>query len=59
MTKALIRTCYNCRREFVKELGCNRMNCLCGAVMCYLCDKAVPADNYKHFNGQGSNRFDL
>ncbi|XP_033211261.1 E3 ubiquitin-protein ligase RNF216-like [Belonocnema kinseyi] len=59
MTKALVRTCYSCKKEFVKETGCNRMSCFCGAVMCYLCDKAVPANDYTHFNGQGSSRFDL
>lgn len=57
MTKALIHTCYKCNRPFFKEEGCNKMTCICGAVMCYICDQ--PVNNYEHFRGQGSTRTDL
>ncbi|XP_014486836.1 PREDICTED: uncharacterized protein LOC106750780 isoform X3 [Dinoponera quadriceps] len=52
MSEALIRKCYRCARTFFKEEGCNKMTCLCGAQMCYICDK--PISNYGHFKGQGS-----
>lgn len=52
MTEALIRKCYNCGRTFFKEDGCNKMTCVCGALMCYICDK--PVKGYDHFQGQGS-----
>lgn len=51
MTEALVRKCYKCGRTFFKEEGCNKMTCLCGAQMCYICDK--PITNYDHFQGQG------
>ncbi|XP_070150467.1 uncharacterized protein [Polyergus mexicanus] len=51
MTEALVRKCYKCGRKFFKEEGCNKMTCLCGAQMCYICDK--PVTDYRHFQGQG------
>ncbi|XP_050458717.1 uncharacterized protein LOC126855281 isoform X2 [Cataglyphis hispanica] len=51
MTEALVRKCYKCSRTFFKEEGCNKMTCLCGAQMCYICDK--PVTSYGHFQGQG------
>lgn len=57
MTEALVRKCYHCGRMFFKEEGCNKMTCLCGAQMCYVCDK--PVLNYNHFSGQGGMRSDL
>ncbi|XP_043466119.1 E3 ubiquitin-protein ligase RNF216-like [Leptopilina heterotoma] len=59
MTRALIRNCLKCGKQFLKSEGCNRMTCVCGASQCYLCDASVASDNYKHFNGQGSDRHDL
>ncbi|XP_046817143.1 E3 ubiquitin-protein ligase RNF216-like isoform X2 [Vespa crabro] len=57
MTEALIHKCYKCNRPFFKEEGCNKMVCVCGAEMCYICDK--PVNGYKHFRGQGSTQTDL
>ncbi|KAK2585538.1 hypothetical protein KPH14_010180 [Odynerus spinipes] len=57
MTQALIHTCYKCKRPFFKEEGCNKMVCVCGAEMCYICDK--PVNGYNHFRGQGSTKTDL
>ncbi|XP_033217957.1 uncharacterized protein LOC117173471 isoform X2 [Belonocnema kinseyi] len=55
MTEALIRTCYNCKKEFFKEEGCNKMTCVCGASMCYICSMPLEQGEVsKHFNGQGS-----
>ncbi|EZA54896.1 E3 ubiquitin-protein ligase RNF216 isoform X2 [Ooceraea biroi] len=53
MTEALIRKCYRCGKTFFKEEGCNKMTCVCGAQMCYICDK--PVTNYEHFRGQGAS----
>ncbi|CAD6222089.1 GSCOCG00012991001-RA-CDS, partial [Cotesia congregata] len=52
MTQALTRTCYQCKRAFFKEEGCNKMLCPCGAMMCYICNQ--PVKGYDHFRGQGS-----
>lgn len=52
MTEALVRKCYKCGRTFFKEEGCNKMTCVCGALMCYICDK--PVKGYDHFQGQGA-----
>lgn len=53
MTQALTRTCYQCKKVFVKEEGCNNMRCPCGAMMCYICNS--PVKDYQHFRGEGSN----
>ncbi|XP_050294818.1 uncharacterized protein LOC126734994 [Anthonomus grandis grandis] len=58
MTEALIRQCYKCSAKFIKEEGCNKMTCSCGAIMCYICRQPV-LNGYKHFNGQGGDRYDL
>ncbi|XP_046427261.1 uncharacterized protein LOC124183163 [Neodiprion fabricii] len=57
MTEALVRKCYKCSRPFFKDEGCNKMTCPCGATTCYICGE--PVKDYKHFNGQGSDRADL
>ncbi|CAG9769904.1 unnamed protein product [Ceutorhynchus assimilis] len=49
MTEALARTCYRCKKKFIKSNGCNKMTCTCGAMMCYLCSQ--PVDGYNHFGG--------
>ncbi|XP_063978721.1 uncharacterized protein LOC135163309 [Diachasmimorpha longicaudata] len=51
MTEALARKCYNCKKAYFKEEGCNKITCHCGAIMCYLCDKKIT--DYNHFRGQG------
>ncbi|XP_034235979.1 uncharacterized protein LOC117642170 isoform X3 [Thrips palmi] len=56
MTEALVRTCWKCSRKFVKEDGCNKMTCTCGALMCYVCRQ--PVKDYSHFNGQGGDNFE-
>ncbi|XP_073953522.1 E3 ubiquitin-protein ligase RNF216-like, partial [Choristoneura fumiferana] len=53
MTQALTRSCYQCKKVFFKEEGCNLMTCPCKAMMCFICNS--PVKNYQHFNGQGSD----
>lgn len=59
MTEALVRICYKCKKPFFKEEGCNKMTCVCGASMCYLCSTPLANGDYKHFNGQGSTNLNL
>ena len=40
-TAALKRTCPNCGLAFVKESGCNKMVCVCGYSMCYVCRQGL------------------
>ncbi|RXG70540.1 E3 ubiquitin-protein ligase [Armadillidium vulgare] len=47
MTEAMIRECFKCKKRFIKEEGCNKMVCSCGAMMCYLCKQ--PISGYNHF----------
>ncbi|KZT37375.1 hypothetical protein SISSUDRAFT_1034102 [Sistotremastrum suecicum HHB10207 ss-3] len=41
--------CPNCGVSFVKESGCNKMVCVCGYAMCYLCRADVRVEKYNHF----------
>lgn len=53
MAEAMIRSCYNCNRPYIKQDGCNKITCCnCGALMCYIC--RLPVKDYNHFYGQGS-----
>lgn len=42
-TAAVKRTCPQCGLSFVKSSGCNKLTCVCGYSMCYLCRKALGA----------------
>jgi hypothetical protein len=58
-TAAIKRVCPRCGTAFVKSSGCNKLTCVCGYSMCYLCraniGKAGAAGNaegaagYRHF----------
>ncbi|KAF2764972.1 hypothetical protein EJ03DRAFT_221617 [Teratosphaeria nubilosa] len=49
MTAALIRTCNNCKKAFIKEYGCNKMTCSsCAHMQCYICSKSLT--DYNHFD---------
>jgi hypothetical protein len=48
MTAALVRVCNKCKKEFLKEDGCNKMKCPCGNSQCYICSKDV--EDYGHFD---------
>lgn len=40
-TAAIKRTCPQCGTSFVKSSGCNKLTCICGYKMCYLCRAAL------------------
>jgi hypothetical protein len=48
MTAAFVRVCNKCKKEFLKEDGCNKMKCPCGNSQCYICSQNV--EDYGHFD---------
>nr|KAG5689767.1 hypothetical protein BaRGS_031168 [Batillaria attramentaria] len=48
VTEAMLRKCHRCSKRFVKDVGCNKMTCICGATSCYICRE--PDIDYDHFN---------
>ena len=52
-TAALKRTCPRCSLAFIKESGCNKLTCICGYSMCYICrqglGKGEGGEGYRHF----------
>ncbi|KAF2201071.1 hypothetical protein GQ43DRAFT_48260 [Delitschia confertaspora ATCC 74209] len=48
-TDAVKRTCPNCNLGFVKSEGCNKLVCLCGYSMCYICRENLSREGYHHF----------
>jgi hypothetical protein len=53
-TAAVKRTCPRCGTSFVKSSGCNKLTCVCGYSMCYLCRKNIGNNSggevgYRHF----------
>jgi TRIAD3 protein (E3 ubiquitin-protein ligase RNF216) len=51
ISDAVVRVCPKCHIQFVKEDGCNRMECpRCHTWICYWCKKEVPREvGYAHF----------
>jgi TRIAD3 protein (E3 ubiquitin-protein ligase RNF216) len=51
MNEAVVRTCPKCNAQFMKEDGCNKMECpRCGTWICYFCRQVIPKDiGYAHF----------
>lgn len=51
MNEAVVRTCPKCRTQFMKEEGCNKMECpRCHTWICYLCHQVIPKSvGYDHF----------
>ncbi|KAJ9650370.1 hypothetical protein H2198_010320 [Neophaeococcomyces mojaviensis] len=55
-TNAVKRVCPRCGTAFVKSSGCNKLTCVCGYSMCYLCRKNIGktgenegGEGYRHF----------
>ncbi|KAG9229413.1 hypothetical protein BJ875DRAFT_474914 [Amylocarpus encephaloides] len=50
MSLAIKRTCPRCNTSFVKSSGCNKLTCICGYQMCYVCRKDIGnGEGYRHF----------
>ncbi|KAI6712738.1 hypothetical protein JHW43_004705 [Diplocarpon mali] len=50
MSLAIKRTCPRCNTSFVKSSGCNKLTCVCGYQMCYICRKDIGnGEGYRHF----------
>merc|ERR1712070_356790 len=47
MAAALVRTCPRCHAGFHKSDGCNKMKCVCGYMMGYMCRAEIK--DYSHF----------
>ena len=47
MATALVRTCPQCRMQFHKTEGCNKLTCVCRTSMCYICREEI--QGYDHF----------
>jgi hypothetical protein len=58
-TAAVKRTCPRCNLSFVKSSGCNKLTCICGYSMCYICRKALngPSSRRQQQNGAARNLF--
>ena len=41
-------TCPSCKAHIEKFDGCNKVTCICGTVICYICRKKIAG--YDHFN---------
>lgn len=48
-TDAVKRTCPRCNLSFVKSSGCNKLVCICGYSMCYVCREGLALQGYSHF----------
>jgi TRIAD3 protein (E3 ubiquitin-protein ligase RNF216) len=51
MSEAVVRICPRCDAQFMKEDGCNKMECpRCHTWICYFCRKIIPKGvGYEHF----------
>lgn len=55
-TAAVKRTCPRCSLSFVKSSGCNKLTCVCGYSMCYLCRKALGPSVEQDHGRHGARR---
>lgn len=57
-SEAMMRKCPKCKAKIIKELGCNKMVCSCGNMMCYVCQQDISGQSkdagYQHFHNAGS-----
>ncbi|GAM35931.1 hypothetical protein TCE0_018r04639 [Talaromyces pinophilus] len=59
-TAAVKRTCPRCNLSFVKSSGCNKLTCICGYSMCYICRKALNGPSSRRQpDGAGRNLFPI
>jgi len=55
-SESVKRTCPQCNLAFVKSEGCNKLVCLCGYKMCYVCREGLGESGYTHFCGHFRER---
>lgn len=49
-TRETLRQCPKCSAEFIKDHGCNKITCSCGALICYVCGVLIDLEvGYAHF----------
>jgi hypothetical protein len=49
MTAAMVRSCNKCKKQFIKDFGCNKMTCpSCRNLQCYVCSETLKG--YDHFD---------
>lgn len=48
-TAALLKKCPKCKVQILKELGCNKLTCPCGGIICDFCGKDITNVGYGHF----------
>jgi TRIAD3 protein (E3 ubiquitin-protein ligase RNF216) len=51
MNEAIVKVCPKCDAHFVKDEGCNKMECpRCNTWICFWCGKVIPKSvGYNHF----------
>uniref|UniRef100_A0A7S4K5P5 RING-type domain-containing protein n=1 Tax=Paramoeba aestuarina TaxID=180227 RepID=A0A7S4K5P5_9EUKA len=49
MSQVAVRICPECGAQFQKDGGCNKMTCVCGYSMCYICRKNLQKEGYSHY----------
>lgn len=52
-TAAIKRTCPRCGLSFVKSTGCNKLTCVCGYAMCYLCRSQIATSSSPYAEAGG------
>lgn len=57
-TAALLKKCPKCNVPILKELGCNRLPCPCGGIMCDFCGKDITDTGYNHFKRSDGTKGD-
>jgi TRIAD3 protein (E3 ubiquitin-protein ligase RNF216) len=49
LSDAKIRICPKCKKKSIKSEGCNKIQCPCGMIFCYVCRARIDQVGYEHF----------
>lgn len=55
ITEIITRKCPHCTVLLIKDGGCNKLTCNCGALICYVCRQNITKESYNHFCNCGEN----